>query len=124
MAIDFTLSPELEAIRLRVREFVEQVIKPAEAKIGHGDRVERAGEWPAQQSGQLCNGREHAERVAVHENEPRVGIDRIDRVEGEDMVGAFEHPPALSGLELEVLQKTFVELVGGRMPMRLQPILV
>jgi acyl-CoA dehydrogenase len=33
MAIDFSLSPELEAIRLRVRTFVDDVIKPEEARI-------------------------------------------------------------------------------------------
>ena len=33
MAIDFSLSPELEAIRRRVREFVDQVIKPTEQRI-------------------------------------------------------------------------------------------
>ena len=33
MAIDFTLSPELEEIRLRVRDFVAQVVKPGEAKL-------------------------------------------------------------------------------------------
>ena len=38
MAIDFSLSPELEDIRVRVRGFVEDVIKPEEAKIeGEGD---------------------------------------------------------------------------------------
>ncbi len=50
MAIDFTLSPEHEAIRGRVREFINEVVKPAEAEIeGHGgapalegkERVER-----------------------------------------------------------------------------------
>jgi acyl-CoA dehydrogenase len=36
MAIDFSLSPELEAIRLRVRTFVSDVIKPEEERIeGH-----------------------------------------------------------------------------------------
>ena len=36
MAIDFTLTPELEAIRDRVRTFVVDVIKPAEDVIdGH-----------------------------------------------------------------------------------------
>ena len=29
MAIDFTLSPELEELRLRVREFINDVVKPA-----------------------------------------------------------------------------------------------
>ena len=38
MAIDFTLSPEHEAIRGRVREFINDVVKPAESEIeGHGD---------------------------------------------------------------------------------------
>ena len=38
MAIDFTLSPEHEAIRGRVREFIDDVVKPAESEIeGHGD---------------------------------------------------------------------------------------
>jgi len=30
MAIDFTLSPELEDIRLRVRTFIDDVVKPGE----------------------------------------------------------------------------------------------
>ena len=33
MPIDFTLTPELEEIRHRVRAFVTDVIKPAEARI-------------------------------------------------------------------------------------------
>jgi acyl-CoA dehydrogenase len=33
MAIDFSLSPELEAVRLRVRTFVEEVVQPAEPEI-------------------------------------------------------------------------------------------
>ena len=37
MAIDFTLSPELEEIRMRVRSFVEEVIKPEEARIEGAD---------------------------------------------------------------------------------------
>jgi acyl-CoA dehydrogenase len=42
MAIDFTLSPELEEIRLRVRDFIERVVKPGEAKLAHPDQIERA----------------------------------------------------------------------------------
>ncbi|MEO9223806.1 MAG: acyl-CoA dehydrogenase family protein [Acidimicrobiales bacterium] len=38
MSIDFTLSPELEDLRLRVRDFVATVVKPGEEKVGdHGD---------------------------------------------------------------------------------------
>ncbi len=33
MSIDFSLSPELEAIRLRIRSFVDEVVKPEEARI-------------------------------------------------------------------------------------------
>ncbi|MEI8357170.1 MAG: acyl-CoA dehydrogenase family protein [Deltaproteobacteria bacterium] len=44
MAIDFTLSPELEDLRLRVREFIQTVVKPGEAKIGDRDNIER-GEY-------------------------------------------------------------------------------
>ena len=33
MAIDFSLSPELEAIRMQVRTFVTDVIKPEEHRI-------------------------------------------------------------------------------------------
>jgi Acyl-CoA dehydrogenases len=38
MAIDFSLSPELEAIRERTRDFIDTVVKPAEAKIVRDDR--------------------------------------------------------------------------------------
>ena len=46
MAIDFTLSPELEEIRLRVRAFVNDVVKPAEAeldKLRDEDRADYIG---------------------------------------------------------------------------------
>ena len=33
MSIDFSLSPELEAIRIRVRAFIDEVVKPTEARI-------------------------------------------------------------------------------------------
>jgi acyl-CoA dehydrogenase len=46
MSIDFSLSPELEDIRMRVRTFVEDVIKPEEARIegGHGSAGLTGGE--------------------------------------------------------------------------------
>jgi len=44
MAIDFTLSPELEEIRMRVRNFVDDVIKPEEARIeGNADNPALTG---------------------------------------------------------------------------------
>jgi len=46
MAIDFTLSPELEQIRLRVRAFVNDVVKPGEAeldKLRDEDRADYIG---------------------------------------------------------------------------------
>ena len=33
MAIDFTLSPELEEVRNNVRDFIERVVKPGEETI-------------------------------------------------------------------------------------------
>jgi acyl-CoA dehydrogenase len=42
MAIDFTLTPELEDIRMRVRSFIDDVVKPGEARIGNRDDIERA----------------------------------------------------------------------------------
>lgn len=42
MAIDFTLSPDLEDLRLRVRDFIDNVVKPGEKKIGNPDQIERS----------------------------------------------------------------------------------
>jgi len=42
MPIDFTLTPEVEDIRIRVRDFIEKVVKPGEAKLTHPDKIERA----------------------------------------------------------------------------------
>src|SRR5438034_424348 len=42
MSIDFTLTPEIEQLRLRVRDFIERVVTPGEAKIGGEDKGERA----------------------------------------------------------------------------------
>ena len=42
MAIDFTLTPELEAIRMRVREFIADVVRPGEAQISDPEEIERA----------------------------------------------------------------------------------
>ena len=40
VAIDFTLSPEIEDIRQRVREFMDSVVRPAEEGLDHSDRRE------------------------------------------------------------------------------------
>jgi acyl-CoA dehydrogenase len=42
MAIDFTLTPELEEIRLRVRGFIDDVVKPGEAEIGAIENIDRS----------------------------------------------------------------------------------
>ena len=41
MSIDFTLTPELEEIRLRVRAFINDVVKPGEERIGDPDEIDR-----------------------------------------------------------------------------------
>jgi len=42
MAIDFTLTPELEDIRTRVRTFIDTVVKPGEEAMGNRDELDRA----------------------------------------------------------------------------------
>jgi len=42
MAIDFTLSPELEEIRLRIRAFINDVVKPGEEALGKARDDDRA----------------------------------------------------------------------------------
>ena len=42
MSIDFTLTPELEALRVRVRDFIEGVVKPGEQKIGQSEDLDRS----------------------------------------------------------------------------------
>ncbi|MCE7883857.1 MAG: acyl-CoA dehydrogenase [Actinobacteria bacterium ATB1] len=42
MAIEFTLDPEHEELRLRVREFIRDIVKPGEAEIESEDEIERA----------------------------------------------------------------------------------
>jgi acyl-CoA dehydrogenase len=41
MPIDFTLTPELEDIRHRVRDFVDDVVKPGEEQIGNTEDIDR-----------------------------------------------------------------------------------
>ena len=79
MAIDFSLSPELEEIRGRVRTFVDDVIKPTEQKIHdeqlqQNDRKAYYGELVGMR--QKAQGRRHlaaahARRVGRHGPRPR-----------------------------------------------------
>jgi acyl-CoA dehydrogenase len=41
MAIDFTFSPEIEELRLKVRKFVDEVVRPREAKIAERENDRR-----------------------------------------------------------------------------------
>jgi acyl-CoA dehydrogenase len=40
VAIDFTLSPEIEALRNRVRTFVDEKVRPDEARLAHRDEMD------------------------------------------------------------------------------------
>ncbi len=42
VSIDFTLSPELEELRARVREFLDRVVQPEEGKLEDRDAMDRA----------------------------------------------------------------------------------
>jgi acyl-CoA dehydrogenase len=54
MAIDFTFPPEIERIRLRVRDFIEQVVRPAEKGLdggrGQGHRLGQVRLGPARRA--------------------------------------------------------------------------
>ena len=63
MAIDFTLSPELEEIRLRVRTFINDVVKPGEVEL---DKVR--DEDRAEYVKQLIAMRKKALEVGMKEN--------------------------------------------------------
>ena len=41
MAIDFTFSPDIEELRLKVRKFVDEVVRPREAKIAERENDRR-----------------------------------------------------------------------------------
>ena len=38
MAIDFTFPPEVEELRLKVRRFIEEVVRPAEKRISFSEQ--------------------------------------------------------------------------------------
>ncbi|MCS5680086.1 MAG: acyl-CoA dehydrogenase family protein, partial [Acidimicrobiales bacterium] len=59
MSIDFSLSPELEEIRQRVRTFVDDVIKPAEA------RIEEAGGEGEERLKELIGMRKQAHEAGI-----------------------------------------------------------
>ncbi|HET9608130.1 MAG TPA: acyl-CoA dehydrogenase family protein [Acidimicrobiales bacterium] len=42
MPIDFTLTPELEDIRLRVRSFIDTVVRPGEERMGNTEDLDRS----------------------------------------------------------------------------------
>ena len=61
--IDFTLAPEHEAIRLKVRDFIDNVIKPAMEPFGHRDDM--APEMHAEYVRELIGLRKKAVEVGL-----------------------------------------------------------
>ena len=58
--------------------------------------VDAAGERAPQGLGQSRDREKDRERIAVHQDQPGVGIDRPDRAQSKDVIGTFQHPaPAL-----------------------------
>src|SRR6185312_11503712 len=86
--------------------------------------VQRAGEGLAQQCGELGHGGQHRHGIAVNEHKARVRIDRIDCIEREDVVRAFQKPLSRAGLALQMLQEAFVEAVRFDMAVCLEPALI
>ena len=74
MAIDFTLAPEHEEIRLRVREFITDVVKPREedlASAGDDWTIRLWNVADPQAKPQVLHGHEAAHGYAVTENRVR-----------------------------------------------------
>ena len=62
MAIDFSLSPELEEIRGRVRTFIADVVTPTEARLV----ADRVAETDQQKEGQAqAQHRQHPASIAM-----------------------------------------------------------
>ena len=110
-----------------------QAFLPAELEL-----VEAAGERSAHHFGQPGDRGQHLERIAMHEHDPRIGIDGADGIEREHVVRALQHPPArarrracrpglsLGGgsLVLQVLEEPPVEPVGVEMAVPVQPVAI
>ena len=58
----------------------------------------------------------------MNEHEPRIGILGPDRIQREQMFGAFHDPAPARRLVLQMLQETTVELVGRRVAGPVHPV--
>ena len=84
--------------------------------------IETPRERLAQHFGQPRDRGQHAHRIAMHEDEARIGINFADRIECEDVIGAFQHP-ALSRLPVarEMLEEAAMKAIGFADGRRLEP---
>ena len=77
-------------------------------------RIDRRGAvHPAQPRGHLADRGERLDRIAVGHHQPRVGIDREDRVQRDHVVGILERPGLALRAPLQRLQLALVDPVGA-----------
>ena len=60
----------------------------------------------------------------MHEDDPAVGVDRLDRVQCVNVVGALEDPATARFLMLQVLKEPLVEAIGRKMANEIEPVLI
>jgi hypothetical protein len=86
------------------------------------DFIDSSGERSPQHLGQSRDREKDRERVSVDEHQTRIRVNRPDRGERKHVIGTFEDPALAAGrLMLEVLQKTFVKLVGIQVSSFVEP---
>jgi hypothetical protein len=86
------------------------------------DFIDSSGERSPQHLGQSRDREKDRERVSVDEHQTRIRVNRPDRGERKHVIGTFEDPAlAADRLMLEVLQKTFVKLVGIQVSSFVEP---
>ena len=98
------------------RHHALRAVQPAPALIRtERPRVEPAGEGAAEDLGQSRLRQQDFHRVPVDEYQPCIRIDRSDRLQREQVLGAFQHPAwPRAILVLQELQEALVKPVGGK----------
>ena len=86
------------------------------------DFIDSSGERSPQHLGQSRDREKDRERVSVDEHQTRIRVNTSDRGERKHVIGTFEDSALAAGrLTLEVLQKTFVKLVGIQVSSFVEP---
>jgi len=80
-------------------------------------------EGPAQNLGQVSDRNDDLNRVAMHEDEPGIRINRLDVAERKNMVRALQRPTTrAAGTVLKMLQEALVETKSVELPIGIEPL--